>query len=209
MRKALDAHERDVRDVGFMPEYELHRDELTTTAYERGHDPKRYDFDRVYAMAQSATDRAVPLARIRPGLADKDPIVRYWAATGVLIRWSSGPSGPGTPIDPATAADLAKLLDDPEPGPQIVASEALARFGAADLRKRALDALLARSDASRNHEYVAILALNALNQVTELPDDVKEAVKKLPATPTTAPDHIRQRENYLPKLVTATLSGLR
>ena len=201
LRKALDAQERATRDVGFMPEYELHRDEKTITAYERGRDPKRYDFDRVYAMAQAASDRAVPLARVRPGLADKDPIVRYWAATGILMR---GKDAVGT-----ASADLAKLLDDPEPGPQIAASEALARYGAPDLRRRALDALLARSDASRNHEYVAMFALNALNQVTDLPEDVKTAVGKLPTTPTTTPDHMRQRENYLPKLVTAVVSGIR
>jgi arylsulfatase A-like enzyme len=201
LRKALDAQERATRDVGFMPEYELHRDEKTITAYERGRDPKRYDFDRVYTMAQAATDRAVPLARVRPGLADKDPIVRYWAATGILVR--------GKDAVAAASADLAKLLDDPEPGPQIVASEALARHGAPDLRTRALDVLLARSDASRNHEYVAMLALNALNQVTDLPEEVKTAVGKLPTTPTTAPDHIRQRENYLPKLVTAVVNGIR
>jgi uncharacterized sulfatase len=201
LRKALDEQERATRDVGFMPEYELHRDEKTITAYERGRDPKRYDFDRVYATAQAATDRAVPLARVRPGLADKDPIVRYWAATGMLVR--------GKDAVAKASADLAKLLDDPEPGPQIVASEALARYGAPDLRKRALDALLARSDASRNHEYVAMLALNALNQVTDLPEDVKTAVGKLPTIPTTTPDHIQQRENYLPKLVTAVVSGIR
>ena len=201
LRKALDAQERATRDVGFMPEYEMHRDEKTITAYERGRDPKRYDFDHVYAMAQAATDRAVPLARVRPGLADKDAIVRYWAATGILVR--------GKDAVAEVSADLAKLLDDPEPGPQIVASEALARYGAPDLRARALDALLARSDASRNHEYVAMLALNALNQVTDLPEDVKTAVGKLPTTPPTAPDHIQQRENYLPKLVTAVVSGIR
>jgi uncharacterized sulfatase len=201
LRKALDAQERTTRDVGFMPEYELHRDETTFTAYERGRDPKRYDFDRVYAMAQAATDRAVPLARVQPALSDKDPIVRYWAVTGILVR--------GKDAVAAASADLAKLVDDPEPGPQIVASEALARYGAPDLRKRALDVLLARSDASRNHEYVAMLALNALNQVTDLPEDVKAVVGKLPTTPTTSSDHIKQRENYLPKLVTAVVSGIR
>jgi uncharacterized sulfatase len=201
LRKALDAHERSTRDVGFMPEYELHRDENTITAYERGRDSGRYDFDRVYAMAQAATDRAVPLPRVRPGLVDKDPIVRYWAATGILVR--------GKDAVASVSPDLAKLLDDPDPGPQIVAAEAIARYGAPDLRKRALDALLARSDASRNHEYVAMLALNALNQVTDLPEDVRAAVSKLPTTPTTSPDHIKQRENYLPKLVTAVANGIR
>ena len=80
---------------------------------------------------------------------------------------------------------------------------------AAQFTEIALAVLLARSDAARNHEYVAMLALNALNQVTDLPDDVTQAVKALPTTPTTSADHIPQRENYLPKLVTAIVEGIR
>jgi arylsulfatase A-like enzyme len=201
LRRALDAHEREVRDIGFAPEYELHRDEDRISAYERAHDPATYDFEHVYAMAQLASDRAVPLAKIRPGLKDKDPIVRYWAATGVLIR--------GKDAVAATSAELEALAADSEPGPQIVAAETLARFGPANLRERALNALLTRADASRNHEYVAMFALYSLNQVPDLPESVKQGVKTLPSTPTTAADHIRQRENYLPKLIGATVAGVR
>jgi uncharacterized sulfatase len=190
-----------VRDVGFMPEYELHRDEDTTSAYERGHDPAKYDFDRVYRMAQQASDRRVALDVVRPGLSDRDPIVRYWAATGVLIRGREAVS--------STLPELQGLLADPEPGPQIVAAEAIARFGPADGRQAAFDALLARSDASRNHEFVAMFALYSLNQVRELPEAVRQAVQKLPKAPTTTANHITQRENYLPKSIDAVVSGVR
>lgn len=201
MRHALDVHEREVRDVGFMPEYELHRNELTITAYERGHQPATYDFDRVYAMAQSASDSRVPLSAIRAGLTDRDPIVRYWAATGVLIR--------GKDAVAAVSGALERLLADPEPGPQIVAAEALARFAAGALRQRALDILVTRSDARKNHEYVAMFALWSLNQVSDLPEAVKQAVTALPTEAVTTPDHLRQRENYLPKLIAATVDGIR
>jgi arylsulfatase A-like enzyme len=201
LRRALDAHEKEVRDVGFMPEYELHRDEDRISPYERGHDAAKYDFDHVYAMAQLATDRGVALAKVRPGLTDKDPLVRYWAATGVLIRGKDAVS--------AAAPELERLLSDPEPGPQIVAAEALARFGTAAARQRAIDVLLEDSDASRHHEYVAMFALYSLNQVTDLPDAVKQAVQKLPNVPTTTAGHLAQRENYFPKLIAATVSGIR
>jgi arylsulfatase A-like enzyme len=201
MRRALDAHAREVRDVGFLPEYELHRDELKVTAYERGHDPSKYNFDRVYTAAQAASDRAVPLARVRPGLADTDPIVRYWAATGVLIR--------GKDAVTAAGADLERLLADPEPGPQIVAAEALARFGTAVQRDRALKVLVDRANASTHHENVAMFALYSLNQVPNLPDTVIQAVRALPGAPAPSADHIRQRENYLPKLIDATARGIR
>jgi arylsulfatase A-like enzyme len=198
MRRALAAHEREVRDVGFMPEYELHRG---FTAYERGRDPAKYDFDRVYRIAQLASDRSVPLASIRSGLTDKDPIVRYWAATGVLIR--------GRDAVAATSADLPRLLRDAEPGPAIVAAEAAARFGTPELRQQAIDALLEYSNASRHEEYVAVFALYSLNQVPDLSDAVKQTVKSLPAEPGVAPGRLRQRENYFPRLITAIIEGVR
>jgi arylsulfatase A-like enzyme len=201
LRRALDAHEHAVRDVGFMPEYELHRGEDRVSPYERGHDPAKYDFDRVYGMAQMASDRSVALPAIRPGLADKDPIVRYWAATGVLIR--------GRDAVQATAADLQRLLSDPEPGPAIVAAEGLARFGAADVRTHAIDLLLEDGNASRHEEYVSIFALYSLNQVPDLPDAVMQAVKILPAESTLAAGRLRQRENYLPRLITAIVQNVR
>ena len=54
-----------------------------------------------------------------------------------------------------------------------------------------------------------MFALYSLNQVPDLPENLKQAVKTLPSTPTTAADHIRQRENYLPKLIGATVAGVR
>jgi uncharacterized sulfatase len=201
LRRALDAHEREVRDVGFMPEYELHRLEDRITAYERGHDPVKYDFDRVYRMAQMASDRSVALDAIRPALADKDPIVRYWAATGVLIR--------GRDAVASSAGDLERLLRDSEPGPAIVAAEALARFGPAEVRKQAIDLLLEDGNASRHEEYVAIFALYSLNQVPDLPDSATQAVKGLPAEPVVTAGHLKQRENYLPRLIAAIVEGVR
>ncbi len=201
LRQALDAHERSVRDVGFLPEYELHRDEARISPYERGHDPAKYDFDRVYGMAQMASDRRVALSSIRPGLTDQDPIVRYWAATGVLIRGREAVASAG--------ADLEGLLRDAEPGPAIVAAEALARFGTTAPRAQAIDVLLEYAHAGRHDEYVAILALYSLNQVADLPERVKQAVKSLPNVPTVAPGHLPQRENYLPRLIAAIVEGVR
>jgi hypothetical protein len=178
MRSALDRHERDTRDVGFLPEYELHR-YPDTTVYERRLDPARYDFERIYAAAQRATDRSVDYAQVRSSLADANPIVRYWAATGALVR---GKAAVGTAV-----ADLEKLLSDPEPGPRLVAAEALGRFGPAQFRDRAI-AILVR-DASpaawpalppASALYAAQLSLYTLNQFTGLSQDVEAQVAQLP-----------------------------
>jgi len=167
LRHALDVHARDIRDVGFLPEYELQRHE--TTPYERGHDPTRYDFDAIYAAAQVASDRSVGFEAVRPGLSEPDPVVRYWAATGMVVR--------GREAVAATAADLMRLLRDPEPGPRIAAAEALGRFGTDAERDRAIEVLL--EDAA-GPLFVAQLALYTLNQIEHLPQSVLERVAQLP-----------------------------
>jgi uncharacterized sulfatase len=168
LRDALSAHLKEIRDVGFMPEYELQR-AGAATPYERGHDPKQYDFDRVSGAAQQASDRAVIFDSIRPGLSDPNPIVRYWAAMGMVIR--------GPEAVTATSAELTRLLSDPEPGPRIVAAEALGRFGTPQDRERAIEVLL--TDGA-GPVFVAQLALYSLNQIERLPQAVLDRVAALP-----------------------------
>ena len=90
-----------------------------------------------------------------------------------------------------------------------MAAEALARFGPPASRARAIDVLLENSNAATQPEYVAVFALYALGQVTDLPDAVKQAVKALPRAATTAPGGIPQRETPLPKLIEAIVAGVR
>src|SRR5690606_16701628 len=118
--------------------------------YERAHDPAAYDFDAIFAAALRASDPAVTLERVRGFLTDPNPNVRYWAATGVLIR--------GKDAVEQVLPDLRKLLADPAPGPRITAAEAMARFGRAADRQASLEQLLRDADASRVGEYVALLA---------------------------------------------------
>jgi uncharacterized sulfatase len=171
MRGALDAHTRATRDVGFLPEYELHR-ESTLTVYERRENPATYDFERIYPMALKASDRSVPYADVRAGLGDRDPIVRYWAAVGALVR--------GREAVASASADLERLLADPEPGPRIVAAEALGRFAPVTHRQRAMDVLLRDADTRTGDLYRAQLALYTLNQFTDLTDAEKATIAALP-----------------------------
>jgi hypothetical protein len=178
MRGALDRHMRDTRDVGLLPEYEFHRDPHTTV-YERRLDPARYDFDRIYAAARQATDRSVGYATIKSSLSDRNPVVRYWAATGAIVR--------GSEAAMSAQADLEKLLTDPEPGPRFAAAEALGRFGPAEFRDRAISLLVRDADPAAwptlpptAAMFAAQLSLYTLNQFTGLSDAVKAEVAKLP-----------------------------
>ncbi len=60
MRAALRDHILTIRDVGFLPEPEMHRRAAGTTIYEMAQDPQRYPLERIYTMAEKA-------ARLRPG----------------------------------------------------------------------------------------------------------------------------------------------
>ncbi|MPY87775.1 MAG: sulfatase-like hydrolase/transferase [Luteitalea sp.] len=196
LRRALDEHAAEVRDVGFLPEYEMHRRAASSTPYEMGHDPRRYDLDRVRTMAMQASDAGVPLDTIRRGLADADPAVRYWAVTGMLIREAAAVS--------AASDDLTQLLDDEAPGPRIVAAEALARYGSEPSRRRAIDMLVETADVTQSGFYESVLALNALCHVETLPQDVKATIRKIP----TEHPSIHERENfYLQRLVEAIVTG--
>jgi arylsulfatase A-like enzyme len=200
MREALDTHARRIRDIGFLPEYALHRDP-ETAPYALRLDRRRYDFERIHTMARQAADRTVPLETIRPSLADADPIVRYWAATGVVIR--------GAQAVQSARADLVRLLGDAEPGPRIAAAEGLARFGSPADRERAMAQLIADGDPVKNGEFVALLAIYSLNQVPDLPAAIREAVRALPATPQDAGRGLRSREEYLPRLKAAIAADVR
>jgi uncharacterized sulfatase len=199
MRAALDAQMSSIRDVGLAPEYELHRGSVTP--YERREDVRAWDFPSVHTAARQASDRSVPVAALRPLLGDADPIVRYWAATGVVIR--------GADAVRDARADLVRLLGDAEPGPRIAAAEGLARFGEPSDRSRAIAQLLADADATKTSEFAALFALYSLNQVPNLPGDVRQAVQELPAAPLDAGRELRSREDYLPRLKEAIANDVR
>jgi uncharacterized sulfatase len=178
MRGALDRHMKDTRDVGLLPEYEFHR-LPKTTVYERRLSPAQYDFDRIYPAAMRATDRSVAYTAVRPGLSDANPIVRYWAAIGAVVR--------GRDAVTSAQSDLEKLLSDPEPGPRFAAAEALGRFGPAAFRDRAISILVRDADPaawSALPTSAAILAaqlsLYTLNQFTDLSQAVRDQVAALP-----------------------------
>jgi uncharacterized sulfatase len=123
--------------------------------------------------------------------------VRYWAAVGYVVR-GAGAVG-------ADEAALVSLLDDQEPGPRCAAGEALARWGRAPNRTRAVDVLLSLSDATTHPEYVAALALNALVQVPDLSDDVRQRAAALPRAAVPSD----QRANNLTYLVDQVSKGIR
>ena len=190
---ALDGHLLEVRDLGLLPECAIRARSRDGAPHTVARTPAV-----VYAAVQAAASLAVQPAtspRHRAALRSPDPDVRYWAAQHWLIHAVDG----GEP-------ELLPLLADPDPAPRIAAAEYLARSGTPASRARALSVLLDAADLRSDGFYAALLALNALAHVPDLPAETLAALKRLPATDPS----IQAREvEYLPRLIEAIVEHRR
>lgn len=87
LRKANREHLLRLRDLGFLPEAEMHRRSRSSTPYALGHDNTKFPLKRVLEAAELASSlKPEALRRLKKALGDKDSGVRYWAALGILMR---------------------------------------------------------------------------------------------------------------------------
>ncbi len=183
LRDALDEQIASVRDIGLLPEAEMH------DRWEHG---APFDARAVHAAARRAASRDMAaMPWIQAALNDKDSGVRYWAATGVLIR--------GAEAVRQCGEQLVKNLEDASPSVRVPAAEALARYGGGEHRDVSLQALLKLSDIRSNSSYTAILALNAIDNLGEIAASVRPLVAKLPTSGPNLP--VRTGQEYLKRLV--------
>lgn len=189
LRDEARAHAARIRDLGFLPEAELHaragraapRDALATEA--------AFPFARVVAAAETASggDPGV-LPQLQAYLKDGDGGVRYWGAMGALMR---GPAATRT-----MRAGLSAALEDSSASVRIAAAHALARHGdAADL-PRALDVLRACADPTRTSAFAGIAAMNVIDELGErarpLLGFVREMEVRDPNTPSRNNDYVQR-----------------
>lgn len=198
MRTAHRAWEREIRDVGFLPEAEVHSRAAAAgvSPYEMGQDADSYDFDSVFAAADLASmQRPEDLPEIVALLDSKDSAVRYWGATGLLIQGKAGIEAGGQ--------KLVAALADSSPSVGIVAAEALGRFsGDPALQTRALDKILSHSNVAKGNVFEAILATNALDYLDDVAKPRLADIKALPTQPSgPAPRVDGYVKNILPKII--------
>ncbi len=160
MRKAHRKHVRDIRDLGFLSEWEiLRRAEVSgLTPYEMGHSTDIYDFETIYNAAQLACSNDGNVSNLIELLNHDDSGVRYWAAIGLLVR--------GELIIRESYKQLLVALNDKSPIVQITAAEIIGRFGANEDIPDALDILLTYIDPVQS-AYLGIAAWNALDYIDE------------------------------------------
>ncbi len=164
---------REVRDVGLLPEPEMHARSAGSTPYQMGHDEKRYPFERVRtAAAQASALSPDTTGQLVRGLADPDSGVRYWMASGLLMR--------GAPAVSQAAEGLRKALDDSSPSVRITAAEALGRYGGDADVTRSISVLLDFASVTAHGPYLSLLALNSLDALGDKVRRVKSEVEALP-----------------------------
>ena len=191
LRQAQHEQVLAVRDVGFLPEDEIHSRLAGSTPYEVGHDDRKYPLQRILATAELASSlRPDAVPQLRQALRDGDSGVRYWGALGLLMR--------GKEAVAAARDDLRKALGDEAPAVRIVAGDALGQYGSADDLKEALPVLLELAPLKKNGVYLSMEALNALDDLG------KKAAPGLPVIKDAAQgsEDVPQRlRNNVPQLV--------
>ncbi len=190
-RKAQSDLAAKIRDVGFLPEGEIHSRSAGSAPYTMGHDDTKFPFARVFATADLASNlKPDALPELRKHLADPDSAIRYWAALGVLMR--------GKESVTTARVDLQKTLADPSPFVRIPAAQALAQHGdAADLAK-ALPVLLEQADWNKSGVFASVSALNALGALGPKAVTAADAIKSLPEKGA-SPDG--RYNSYIPRLL--------
>ena len=186
MRKAQRDLALRIRDVGFLPEGEMHARAAGGAPYDMGHDPSRYACERVVDAADKASRGE------RLPLTDPDPAVRFWAAQGYLVRQEAG----GDELRLAAAKDESPYV-------RAIAAEALGRYGSEADARVAAALLIDLAAADKHGIFVSILALNALDALGDKASSVRDAISKLPKEAPGAPDRFR---SYIPRLIEKTLA---
>ncbi len=199
LRKAQQELALRIRDVGFLPEDEIHRRSKGSTPYQMGQDESKYPAGRVIRTAEEAAAlRPGSAGGLLPAFKDSDSGVRYWAAMGLLMRGAEGVK--------SGRAQLLQALEDASPSVRVAAAEALGRYGNEQELKRALAVLLELANAEKQGAYVAMAALNALDYLDEKARPVKDAIAALPQADPNAP---ARAQGYVANLLKKTLSDLR
>jgi uncharacterized sulfatase len=199
MRAALRDWHLKIRDVGFLPEGEIHSRAGDGAPYEMGHDDYRYPLREVLRMAEAASSEhwQETADRLREGFRDPDSAVRYWAATGALARKDAGV------LD--YHRELNEALADKSPYVRIAAAEALGRWGREPDARKALEVLMELAPLGNNSVYVSIAALNAIDYLDERALPAKERIAALPAEHDAVPERMR---TYVGRLIEKTLADL-
>ncbi len=182
-----------VKDVGFMPEGQMLELAGDDAPYTLGHDSERYPFEKIYEIADIATRTTNDgLQAILDRRVDANPVVRYWAASGLLIRAVRDQHR-----DEAVKGTRG-MTTDASAYVRCIANETLARFGTPSDRPLAMDALLQMADPRKSNTFVAMTAMNSLDACEPTREEVGKRLEGLPNKDPSLPGRYG---SYIPNLI--------
>jgi uncharacterized sulfatase len=191
LRQALHDQALAIRDIGFLPEGEMHARAAGASPYDLARDHAKVPLDRIVAAAELAAGRDdAAISELVRLLGDADSAVRFWAVTGLTIRAQAGIA--------AGQSALTQLLGDESPSVRIAAAEALCRFGGDAERARALQVLSALCNWPDSGVFTALAALNAVDACGQLAAPAFQAIAGLP---TDGPVPHERYQSYVPRLL--------
>ena len=198
MRSAHLSHIRKIRDIGFLPEGEIHSRAKGSTPYEIARDSKKYPFEKILAAAELATSlKKKDLPKIAHLLTDNDSAVRYWGAIGLLTHKKSGTK--------AFAKELVNALNDKSPYVRATAAEALGRYGSKNEQILAVKTLGELADPIENGCFPSMLAMNAIDHLDNKAKPILPRIKSMPRTP----EGVDKRfQGYVGRLIDTTVKEL-
>ena len=198
MRSAHLSHIRKIRDIGFLPEGEIHSRAKGSTPYEIARDSKKYPFEKILAAAELATSlKKKDLPKIADLLTDNDSAVRYWGAIGLLTHKKSGTK--------AFAKELVNALNDKSPYVRATAAEALGRYGSKNEQILAVKTLGELADPIENGCFPSMLAMNAIDHLDNKAKPILSRIKSMPRTP----EGVDKRfQGYVGRLIDTTVKEL-
>ena len=208
MRKVQQDWAIRIRDIGFLPEAEIHSRAGDGSPWEMGQDDARYPMAKIMAAAELASnvgsknspsnEQSIP--QLISALKDDDSAVRYWGAMGLLMRQEAGVQAARKPL-------IQALSSDPAIPVRVIAAQALGQYSSneQDVR-RAVEELIKDGNVQESNYYSAMLALNALDY---LDGHAAYALDRIKALPTQPPKSLNGRvRNYCKNLLAKTISDL-
>jgi arylsulfatase A-like enzyme len=177
MRKALDDHMLAIVDNGFIPEG------MPQEGYRNSRNPSAYPLERLMALGAKAAsrDRANDAAFVSL-LADAQPIVRHWAAQGLLML--------GREAAPARATLERMMRSDPVAQNRVVAAETVATIAASPDAVTLLAGIVDGSDPWQ-------VKLQALNALTFLGQQSKAVLSTVKAAAASQQEYVKNAARYL------------
>ena len=180
-----------IRDLGFLPEGEIHSRSNGASPYDMARDDDKYPLHRVFEMADVASMmNKDALPKLKQAMTDSDSAVRYWATMGVLMRGQAGVAG--------AKNELYSALKDTSGYVRVAAAQALGEYGTQSDLQKALPVLAAAAPWGKNSVFVSMFALNAIGQLGDKAKPLRDQLKTWPAQGT-APDS--RYNSYVPRLL--------